>query len=412
MPYKIYSANSPVNQKLNPKPFRLSQPRYCPQDMNVYENVVSGSPTVPSIMTTDTALWLDANDSSTITLESGAVSEWRDKSGNNRHATQATASNRPLLVANELNGTDVIRFDGGNDWMSGTYNGTINFPSHSIFIVNNYRALNSTFCVPLFPRADSGGIGIRETNKWYDAFGSFSVQSGGTATLGTHIISTIKENNLHNFFVNGVPAYSNNLAYGTSSATAYNLCWNSFGSYFANDISHIIIFPRVLTQAERELVEGYLAWTTRLEGSLPSNHPYKNSYPGITVTTTLVGDYFTINTYPNLNLGVSVSPSSVLENSGTPFVFTFTLSQSIGFDTVITYSLSGTAIQGSDYPNQTGTVTILANQTTATVNITPTDDALAEGNETITLTILNAIADSQFVALSPLSATATIEDDD
>lgn len=32
MPYKIYSTDNPIIQRLNPKPFRLSQPRYCPQD--------------------------------------------------------------------------------------------------------------------------------------------------------------------------------------------------------------------------------------------------------------------------------------------------------------------------------------------------------------------------------------------
>jgi hypothetical protein len=226
------------------------------------------------------ALWLDANDSSTITTVSGAVSEWRDKSGNNRHATQATASNRPLLVANVLNGTDCIRFDGSNDWMSGTYNGTINYSSHSIFIVNNYRTLNSGFCVPFFPLATAEGIGIRETNKWYDAFGSFSVPPSTNATLGTHLIATIKENNSHNFFVNGSLAYSNSLAYSTSSPTNYNLCWNtSITGYYANDISQIIIFPRVLTQAEREQVEGYLAWSTGLQSNLPAGHPYKDSAP-------------------------------------------------------------------------------------------------------------------------------------
>lgn len=45
-----------------------------------------------------TALWFDASDSSTITTVSGAVSQWNDKSGNNRHATQAAASERPLLT--------------------------------------------------------------------------------------------------------------------------------------------------------------------------------------------------------------------------------------------------------------------------------------------------------------------------
>lgn len=43
-----------------------------------------------------TALWLDANDSSTITLNGSTVSQWSDKSGNARHATQGVGANQPL----------------------------------------------------------------------------------------------------------------------------------------------------------------------------------------------------------------------------------------------------------------------------------------------------------------------------
>lgn len=44
------------------------------------------------------SVWLDASDSASVVLTSGAVSQWSDKSGNNRHATQGTAANRPTLV--------------------------------------------------------------------------------------------------------------------------------------------------------------------------------------------------------------------------------------------------------------------------------------------------------------------------
>lgn len=45
-----------------------------------------------------TALWLDANDTSTITLNNLTVSQWNDKSGNLRHVSQATAANQPVYA--------------------------------------------------------------------------------------------------------------------------------------------------------------------------------------------------------------------------------------------------------------------------------------------------------------------------
>lgn len=70
----------------------------------------------PSMITT--ALWLDAADTSTITESGGAVSEWRDKSGNARHASQATAGNRPATGSATLNGRNVIRYDATDDFLT------------------------------------------------------------------------------------------------------------------------------------------------------------------------------------------------------------------------------------------------------------------------------------------------------
>lgn len=55
-------------------------------------------------------LWLDASDASTVTLDgSNNVSQWNDKSGNARHATQATVLTRPNYVTAAQNGLNAIR---------------------------------------------------------------------------------------------------------------------------------------------------------------------------------------------------------------------------------------------------------------------------------------------------------------
>lgn len=69
-------------------------------------------------------LWLDAADGSTLLQSSGGapasanndpVGQWLDKSGNNRHSSQSTAANKPLLATNTKNGKNTISFDGSND---------------------------------------------------------------------------------------------------------------------------------------------------------------------------------------------------------------------------------------------------------------------------------------------------------
>jgi hypothetical protein len=48
-----------------------------------------------------TALWMDANDANTITLNGTTVSQWSDKSGNSRNVSQATAVSQPLYVTGQ-----------------------------------------------------------------------------------------------------------------------------------------------------------------------------------------------------------------------------------------------------------------------------------------------------------------------
>jgi len=63
---------------------------------------------------TNLALWLDAADASSITLDgSNNVEQWNDKSGNARHATQATVLNRPGYAADAVNGLSSLAYTDG-----------------------------------------------------------------------------------------------------------------------------------------------------------------------------------------------------------------------------------------------------------------------------------------------------------
>lgn len=73
----------------------------------------------------------------------------------------------------------------------------------------------------------------------------------------------------------------------------------------------------------------------------------------------------------------------------------------------VTFVLSGTATNGTDYQNVGPTVTFLANQPTVDLMITPVADTQAEGMESVVLTLSNA---SPYELGSPVAATVTISD--
>ena len=78
--------------------------------------------------------WYDASKSANVTTVSNAVSQWNDSSGNNYHAVQATANNRPAYTAT-LNGKNVVTFDGANDAMTTGVDGQLLTGYMTVFVV-------------------------------------------------------------------------------------------------------------------------------------------------------------------------------------------------------------------------------------------------------------------------------------
>jgi hypothetical protein len=92
-----------------------------------------------------------------------------------------------------------------------------------------------------------------------------------------------------------------------------------------------------------------------------------------------------------------------------PGRFTFTRTGDLTSALTANYIMGGTATNGTDYNGLTGTVTFAAGSSTATVNLTPIDDTLFEGNETAILTLA---ANSNYAIGANNTATVTIADND
>ena len=93
-----------------------------------------------------------------------------------------------------------------------------------------------------------------------------------------------------------------------------------------------------------------------------------------------------IGTITNDDLpSASIDDPTVAENGGT-MTFTVSLDVSSPTDAVMTYATAaGTATAGSDFTTTTGTLTIPAGSTTGTIDVPVLDDAVYEGDETLTV---------------------------
>src|SRR5439155_15450526 len=98
-------------------------------------------------------------------------------------------------------------------------------------------------------------------------------------------------------------------------------------------------------------------------------------------------------------------PSSGL-GTGT---FTFSRTGSTTAGLTVNYTVGGTAGSGTDYTAIGTTVAFAAGSATATKTVSVIDDTLAEGDETVVVTLA---AGTGYTVGSPSSATVTIADDD
>lgn len=118
--------------------------------------------------------------------------------------------------------------------------------------------------------------------------------------------------------------------------------------------------------------------------------------------------------FSNSTLVVSIDGTSDgIEAGEVAGVFTVTISEASTVDTVISYTVGGTATAGTDFTAPSGTVTILANETTATISIPVIDDTDPDAGETIEITLDTITSSAAGVTLGGTGvASIGIIDDD
>ncbi len=105
------------------------------------------------------SIWLDAQDSKTISLSGGNVVQWNDKSGKGNHAVQGTGVNQPVLVASGINGKPAIRgFPSGVlSQMTIADSPTLKYSEFTAFVVFAANGFNDAASNPVFGKYEVTG---------------------------------------------------------------------------------------------------------------------------------------------------------------------------------------------------------------------------------------------------------------
>lgn len=302
-PYKL-SAPGPKGSEVKPINNSPTTAKISNQSETVEPKTGSWSPAEIS-----PAAWYDAADATTFILSSGAVSQWNDKSGNARNISQATTTQRPTFASK------TVSFDGIDDLL---------FNTDAFMYVNNrvdiyvVGAFDSTTA----DRRLLGESSSSNSNQLYLPFQSMGASVTDLSTMGAYIrddaniirfqhdtkslsatgaldLSTRKfyqvrdTGNSLTGRVNGGIATTVNYDRGNTTLTNFGIGGipprpdSTTGSaWMRADVNEIIIVPSLLSDSDRQKIEGYLAHKWSLTGNLPADHPYKLSSPGRSASKT------------------------------------------------------------------------------------------------------------------------------
>jgi len=247
----------------------------------------------PADLGASLALWLDADDASTITLNGSTVSQWADKSGNSRNFSQATASAQPTYSATVLGGKPALTFDGTADFMSAGDTLDVGTTSLTIMTVVKYATNNQSgiivgksllgagagrYSLGRFLSGGSFGTGSPFNSflvAWDASAGNLFTTVADSST-STKIIggewSRAVSNGYDKVWDNGTNTATLTYAGDTNTLNSTNELWigayqNVSGttppvasSYMNGQIAEVVIAPSALSTTDRQKLEGYLAW--------------------------------------------------------------------------------------------------------------------------------------------------------
>jgi len=263
----------------------------------------------PDELGADLALWLDAEDTASITLNGSTVSQWNDKSGNGRNASQATASLQPTYLSTGFNGKPTLETD-GNDILElgvtslgrnvsgitcaivGVHPSGLTFTSNAneLYISTGTSLTSTRFAFTPNPSASTANrYAIAGRRLDTDGYSTVSSSTDSLANRGNQWIrvgQAAYSDGVANHWTDGTQDQTN-APFQTAGVTSDT---DSLRTSILDGVSplpagsqlcEIVLTHSTMTTADRQKLEGYLAWKWGLESNLPIGHPYKTTPPTV-----------------------------------------------------------------------------------------------------------------------------------
>ncbi len=273
-------------------------------EVNVGDDLTAGLGGVrlwtPDFM--ESAAWFDAADASTLTEDTGKISRWSDKSGNDNHSTQPTAANRPTTGTVSIGGLPTVSFRAEQEQFLSADSESLNLDDtggvniFAVFHFDEWVDQGSAWNVPLskgvvVSALPAYGIRLGDDNAIGFKAGAGVELPGATGFLRRNLLFTATRNDRTYASRLYLQGHLRESAAGSEPVAANN----TFPLYLGRDPSNaryadvdfgeVLILGGEVASDERQRVEGYLAHKWGLARELPSDHEYRFSPPVVGLAT-------------------------------------------------------------------------------------------------------------------------------
>jgi hypothetical protein len=202
-------------------------------------------------------LWLRADVG--VTTSGGQVTEWRDQSGNGRHASQSVVARQPVLVNGALNDLPVLRFTGAQSLV---FPGGLRPNRFTVFVVGRNGNSGTQIGLILGPY----GLVNNSQLRWQNGDQLHVVGNSGVSFLTTTIGDTRVYHSLAiRYDGTTMDVYRDGTQRNSAPFIITEYPWevNQIGAYYEGpylrgDVAEIFIFDSALQNSEVAAMHDYL----------------------------------------------------------------------------------------------------------------------------------------------------------
>jgi hypothetical protein len=269
------------------------------------------SPPFAPNMLTGLQTWHDAQDATTIIRTLSSVSQWNDKSGNQRNMIPGNTCTINYNISTPVGGYPGLNF---SNFAQLTISSFVMSQTNqmSLFIVMNQTGLSPS-------GAGNADFFLANDFRTLDLVTNFPAS---TITLwrgnsqGTANVNITGRNTIVGMVANGTTTaslYLNTSTAVTITPTATFPLTSSIpyfigGGKWQGNMCEIITYSNPVTPFNQQKIEGYLGWKWGIQSNLPTTHPFKTAAP-------LSNSVFSPSTISSLNMWYDATDSATVIRS-------------------------------------------------------------------------------------------------